>query len=104
MTVMIKNDTSVGKGLAITHTSSDDTRVDFRSTKDKTLSFRLQSDTDLSNYSNLLLLKADDQTDDAVYGATVGGRVKASQLYTNVTERPSTPASTLDTTHKTQAI
>jgi len=84
--VSIKNDTAVGKGLTISHNSSDNALIDFRTDKGKKLTMRLQSHTDPTSVSDLLTLTDDDQKDTSVYGATVGGRVKASQFHTNVSD------------------
>lgn len=77
--VMIKNDTSTAPGLSIRMDSSDNSFVDHRSTKEKSLSFRIKDHT-TETVTPLLVLKKDEKTLDLA-GAEITGRVKASQFY-----------------------
>ena len=98
--IMIKNDISQSgpnkKGTRIFQDNNDNAFLDFRTTAtdgSKSLAFRLQDDTAPSSFSNMLTLNKDTVTDTAVYGASVAGRVKASQFYVNQADAraPNTP-------------
>jgi len=87
---MIKNDiTQSGlnkKGTRIFQDSTDNAYLDFRTTATdgaKSFAFRLQDDASPSTFNNMLTLNKDTVTNTAVYGATVNGRVKASQFFVN---------------------
>ena len=87
--VMIKSDTTASgsgnKGLAITHSSSDNANIDFRTSKggSKSITMRIQDDSAPSNYINALSLTDDDKSSVNVFGATIGGRLKASQFHSD---------------------
>jgi hypothetical protein len=78
--VMIKNDTSSAPGLAIRMDSSNNTTLDHRASTSNSLSFRLH-DHDTESITPLLVLKKDDKTSSSTSGASITGRVKASQFY-----------------------
>ena len=106
--VMIKNDVSAAgsgnKGLAIVHTSSDNSEINFRTQKDsgKTLSVRLQSDADPSQYANLLVVSDDNLSSSSAYGAQVGGRIKASQFHSDAADTRAPITSGVYLGHDTQ--
>ena len=78
--LMIKGDTKTAKGTRIFQDSSDNAFLDLRSGTSNSISFRLEDHT-LGNKSTMLKLQTDDKSSTDRYGAEVGGRVKASQLY-----------------------
>jgi hypothetical protein len=80
---MIKGDTTAAKGTRIAQDSSDNAFFDLRTTKGgvKNISMRLLDDANNGAASNLLVLTDDDKSQSSVFGATVTGRVKASQLH-----------------------
>jgi hypothetical protein len=98
--MMIKNDTTQSaagnKGTRIFQDSSDNAYYDFRTNATdgaQNLAFRLQDDSTPTSFSNMLVLNKDITASNTnVYGATVGGRVKASQFYVgqNDTRAPMT--------------
>jgi len=84
--IMIKNNITINdgnshKGTRIYQNADNNTFIDFRSDNDKSLSVRMQDDASPGNFSNMLTLNKDTVTDTSVYGATIGGRVNASQYY-----------------------
>jgi hypothetical protein len=81
--ISIKNDTTVGKGISITHTSSDNAVLDFRSDSGKALKIRLQDHANPSSAAEMLSLTNDDKSSTSTFGAVVGGRLKASQIHTS---------------------
>jgi len=88
--VMIKNDITnplAGKkGTRIFQDNNDNAFLDFRTTATdgaKSFAVRIQDDSAPSSFSNMLTLNKDTVTDTSVYGASVSGRVKASQFYVN---------------------
>lgn len=91
--VMIKNDitqSAVGNpGTRIYQDSNDNSWIDYRTNATdgaKALSVRLQDDSNPSSFSNMLVLNKDTMTNTAVFGATFGGRVSASQYYVGQTD------------------
>ena len=87
---MIKNDTTLSgpnkKGTRIFQDNTDNAYLDFRTTAtdgDKSFAFRLQDDASPSTFNNMLTLNKDTVADTSVYGASISGRVKASQFYVN---------------------
>ena len=87
---MIKNDTTLSgpnkKGTRIFQDNTDNAYLDFRTTATdgaKSFAFRLQDDASPSTFNNMLTLNKDTVSDTSVYGASVSGRVKASQFYVN---------------------
>lgn len=91
--VMIKNDTTIGKGLGIRHSSDDNTTIDFRTQAggSKSFTFRLQDDSSPSTSHNMLSLSDDNLSSSSNYAVQVGGRIKASQFHTNTADtRPVT--------------
>lgn len=91
--LMIKGDTSKQKGTHLFQDASDNAFLDLRaSAADNAISFRIQDNT-LGNVYTSLSLKQDDMTDPDRYGASVGGRIKASAFFTEeVDDRtPSNP-------------
>ena len=87
---MIKNDTTLSgpnkKGTRIFQDSTDNAYLDFRTTAtdgSNSFAFRLQDDSSPSTFNNMLTLNKDTVSDTSVYGATVNGRVKASQFFVN---------------------
>ena len=95
---MIKNDTTLSgpnkKGTRIFQDSTDNAYLDFRTTATdgaKSFAFRLQDDSSPSTFNNMLTLNKDTVVDTSVYGASIAGRVKASQFYVN---QPDTRAPT----------
>jgi hypothetical protein len=78
----LKSDTTVAqsKGTHIYQDASDNAYMDLRSTTDAAFTFRLQ-DHRLGNVTSALTLQADDQNSSSGFGAQVGGRLKASQLF-----------------------
>ena len=87
---MVKNNTTLGAsgnmGYRIAQDNSDNAWLDFRTNATdgaKSFSFRMQDDTNTASVSNLLVLNKDTGNFTMVYGATVSGRMKASQYYVN---------------------
>ncbi len=80
--LMIKGDTSTDKGTRIAQDNNDNAFFDLRTTKGgaKNISMRL-IDHDTGNAANMLVLTDDDKTQTGTFGASVTGRVKASQLH-----------------------
>lgn len=81
--LMIKGDTAAAKGTRIAQDNNDNAFFDLRTTKGgvKNISMRLLDDANDGAASNLLVLTDDDKSQTGVFGASVTGRVKASQLH-----------------------
>jgi hypothetical protein len=80
--LMIKGDTNSAKGTRIAHDSNENAFFDLRTTKGgvQNISMRLIDDV-TGNASNMLVLTDDDKSGASVFGASVTGRVKASQYH-----------------------
>ena len=80
--LMIKGNTTSNKGTHLFQDDSDNAYLDLRSTAGgvKNINMRIQDNVS-GAFSTALQLTDDDLSKTGVYGATVGGRVKASAFY-----------------------
>lgn len=80
--LMIKGDTNSAKGTRIAQDSNDNAFFDLRTTKGgvKNISMRLV-DHATGTASNMMVLTDDDKSATSTFGASVTGRVKASQYH-----------------------
>jgi hypothetical protein len=80
--LMIKGDTASAKGTRIAQDVNDNAFFDLRTTKGgvKNISMRLV-DHDTGAAANMMVLTDDDKSSTSTFGASVTGRVKASQLH-----------------------
>ena len=80
--LMIKGNTNSAKGTRIAQDSNDNAFFDLRTTKGgvKNISMRLVDDA-TGNAANMMVLTDDDKSSTSTFGASVTGRVKASQYH-----------------------